>query len=137
MNPLITAGNLLDYKRTKFGFQIFVGTPHAADVESWADKFPEGCNPDRDHREPVSMLKACADVSSAFDKISPFYTNVHFCEEKWLECSNASVSRSRDFRSLEMADQIVTSWGVLVGKHSSIPYDRLDHATLSDPGFHI
>jgi hypothetical protein len=106
-------------------------------VESWAHKFPEGCNPDRDHREPVLMLKAYADVSSAFDKISPFYTNVHFCEEKWLECSNASVSRSWEFRVLAMADQIVASWSVLVGKHFSIPYDRLDYATLSDPRFHI
>ncbi|KAL2047277.1 hypothetical protein N7G274_001296 [Stereocaulon virgatum] len=70
---------------------IFVGTPHAGDVESWADKFREGFGPDRDPRETISMLKACADVSSAFDKISPLYTNVHFCEKKWLECSNASL----------------------------------------------
>lgn len=69
-----------------------MGTPHAGNVENWAHKFQQEFDPEREYREPSKMLKAFADISSAFDKISSLYTNVHFCQESWLECSDASVS---------------------------------------------
>lgn len=79
--------------------QMFLDTPHNNDVQVLADMIQTPANlRDRNSRngrrtQKLEHGKDLADITKDFEQLSSLYMVVYFCNEDWLECSGATVSR--------------------------------------------
>ena len=79
--------------------QMFLDTPHTDDVQVWADRIQTTTEPrhknDRNWRTKQTLEHAekFVDITKDFHQLSSLYVIIYFCNEDWLECSEATVSR--------------------------------------------
>ena len=78
---------------------MFLDTPHDDDVQVRADMIQNSANlRDRNSRnwrrtQKLEHGKDLAFITKDFQQLSSLYMIVYFCNENWLECSGATVSR--------------------------------------------
>ena len=79
--------------------QIFLDTPHTDDVQVWADRIQTTTEPrHRNNRswrtkQTLEHAEKLVDITKDFQQLSSLYVIIYFCNEDWLECSEATVSR--------------------------------------------
>ena len=80
--------------------KVFLDTPHTDDVQVWADRIRS--TTEHTHRNDRSWrtkqileyAENFVDITKDFQRLSSLYWIIYFCDEDWLECSEATVSRS-------------------------------------------
>ena len=80
--------------------QMFLDTPHTDDVKVWADRIRT--TTELGHRngriwrtkQILEHAENFVDITQDFQQLSSLYVIIYFCNEDWLECSEATVSRS-------------------------------------------
>ena len=79
--------------------QIFLDTPHGNDVHVWADRIQKRnmsrvkISQDSRTTQTLETAENFAQLTKDFQQLSPKYMIIYFCNEEWLECSGATVSR--------------------------------------------
>ena len=80
--------------------QMFLDTPHTDDVQVWADRIRTTTEPTHRNsrswrtKQILEHAESFADITKDFQHLSSLYWIIYFCDEDWLECSEATVSRS-------------------------------------------
>ena len=80
--------------------QMFLDTPHTDDVQVWADRIRTTTEPKHKNsrswrtKQTLEHAENFVDITKDFQQLSSLYVIIYFCNEDWLECSKATVSRS-------------------------------------------
>lgn len=77
---------------------MFLDTPHTDDVQVWAERIQT--TTELSHRngrgwktkQTLEYAENFADITKDFRQLSSLYVIIYFCNEDWLECSEATVS---------------------------------------------
>ena len=78
--------------------QIFLCTPHNNDVRIWLDRAQtttDSRHRNSQNRRDTQTLEDAsefAELNKDFRQLSSLYMIIHFCNEDWQECSEATVS---------------------------------------------
>ena len=78
--------------------QMFLDTPHTDDVQVWADRIRTTTELGHRNggtwrtRQTLEHAENCINITKDFQQLSSSYVIIYFCNEDWLECSEATVS---------------------------------------------
>ena len=79
---------------------MFLDTPHTNDVQVWADRIRSTTEPRPKNgrswriKQTLEHAESFVDITKDFEQLSSLYVTIYFCNEDWVECSEATVSRS-------------------------------------------